>query len=35
MHRVTFWLSVFLAVVGATYYVFVHRHMRAASNAGT
>lgn len=29
MHKVTFWLVVFLAVVGGLYYVFVHRHMKA------
>jgi membrane protein DedA with SNARE-associated domain len=33
MHRVTFWLAGFLAVVGALYYVFVHRHMRDARSA--
>jgi membrane protein DedA with SNARE-associated domain len=34
MHRVTIVLVVFLAGVGALYYAFVHRHMRAASKAG-
>jgi len=34
MHRVTIVLVAFLAVVGALYYAFVHRHMRAASKAG-
>lgn len=29
MHKVTFWLLVFLVVVGGLYYVFVHRHMKA------
>jgi membrane protein DedA with SNARE-associated domain len=28
MHKVTFWLLGFLAVVGALYYFFVHRHMK-------
>jgi membrane protein DedA with SNARE-associated domain len=28
MHKVTFWLSGFLVVVGAMYYFFVHRHMK-------
>lgn len=28
MHKVTFWLLGFLAVVGVMYYFFVHRHMR-------
>ena len=31
MHRVTLVLVAFLTVVGALYYLFVHRHMRAAS----
>lgn len=31
MHRVTIVLVAFLAVVGALYWTFVHRHMRAAS----
>ena len=31
MHRVTIVLIAFLAVVGALYYAFVHRHMREAS----
>ena len=34
MHRVTIVLVAFLAVVGALYWVFVHRHMRAASKTG-
>ena len=34
MHRVTIVLVAFLAVVGALYYAFVHRHMRAAAKAG-
>ena len=29
MHKVTFWLAGFLLVVGAMYYFFVHRHMKA------
>lgn len=29
MHKVTFWLVGFLAVVGVLYYLFVHRHMKA------
>jgi membrane protein DedA with SNARE-associated domain len=29
MHGVTFWLTGFLVVVGALYYFFVHRHMKA------
>jgi membrane protein DedA with SNARE-associated domain len=29
MHKVTFWLLGFLVVVGAMYYFFVHRHMKA------
>jgi len=33
MHRVTIVLVAFLAVVGALYYAFVHRHMREASKA--
>jgi len=28
MHQVTFWLVGFLVVVGAMYYLFVHRHMK-------
>lgn len=32
MHRVTAWLAGFLVVVGALYWVFVHRHMRGTSN---
>jgi membrane protein DedA with SNARE-associated domain len=28
MHKVTFWLLGFLAVVGVLYYFFVHRHMK-------
>ena len=28
MHKVTYWLIGFLAIVGAIYYFFVHRHMR-------
>jgi membrane protein DedA with SNARE-associated domain len=31
MHRVTFWLAGFLVAVGAMYYFFVHRHMKAAT----
>jgi membrane protein DedA with SNARE-associated domain len=31
MHKVTFWLIGFLAVVGTLYYFFVHRHMAAKS----
>lgn len=31
MHKVTFWLLGFLVVVGAMYYLFVHRHMKKAS----
>ena len=27
MHKVTYWLIGFLAIVGAIYYFFVHRHM--------
>ncbi len=34
MHRVTIVLVAFLAIVGALYWAFVHRHMRAASKAG-
>ena len=30
MHKVTFWLIGFLAAVGAMYYFFVHRQMKAA-----
>jgi membrane protein DedA with SNARE-associated domain len=30
MHKVTFWLLGFLAVVGVFYYFFVHRHMKSA-----
>ncbi|HXJ35245.1 MAG TPA: DedA family protein [Candidatus Eisenbacteria bacterium] len=33
MHRVTLWLAGFLVVVGALYYLFVHRHMKAAREA--
>jgi membrane protein DedA with SNARE-associated domain len=33
MHRVTFWLVGFLIAVGAMYYFFVHRHMRARQKA--
>ncbi|MGH7895546.1 MAG: DedA family protein [Candidatus Binatia bacterium] len=33
MHRVTFWLTGFLVVVGAMYYVFVHRHMQGPQKA--
>jgi membrane protein DedA with SNARE-associated domain len=29
MHKVTYWLFGFLAVVGVMYYFFVHRHMKA------
>lgn len=29
MHKVTYWLFGFLAAVGAMYYFFVHRHMKA------
>jgi membrane protein DedA with SNARE-associated domain len=29
MHKVTYWLLGFLAAVGAMYYFFVHRHMKA------
>ena len=29
MHKVTFWLLGFVAVVGVLYYLFVHRHMKA------
>ncbi|MEY4387372.1 MAG: hypothetical protein RLY20_2655 [Verrucomicrobiota bacterium] len=29
MHKVTFWLIGFLAVVGGLYYAFVHRHMKS------
>ena len=29
MHKVAFWLLGFLALVGALYYFFVHRHMKA------
>jgi membrane protein DedA with SNARE-associated domain len=29
MHRVTFWLIGFVGIVGAMYYFFVHRHMKA------
>lgn len=29
MHKVTFWLLGFLAIVGLLYYFFVHRHMKA------
>ncbi len=29
MHKVTYWLFGFLAVVGVLYYFFVHRHMKA------
>jgi membrane protein DedA with SNARE-associated domain len=29
MHKVTFWLLGFLVAVGAMYYFFVHRHMKA------
>lgn len=32
MHRVTAWLIGFLVVVGAMYYVFVHRHMKSIGN---
>lgn len=32
MHRVTIVLVAFLAVVGALYWAFVHRHMRAAAS---
>lgn len=28
MHKVTYWLIGFLAIVGAIYYFFVHRHMK-------
>ena len=31
MHKVTFWLLGFLVLVGAMYYFFVHRHMKANS----
>ena len=31
MHKVTFWLLGFLVVVGAMYYLFVHRHMKKAN----
>jgi membrane protein DedA with SNARE-associated domain len=33
MHRVTLCLTGFLVVVGAMYYVFVHRHMRGAAKS--
>ena len=29
MHKVTFWLVGFLALVGGLYYAFVHRHMKS------
>lgn len=32
MHRVTFWIIGFLAVVGGLYYFFVHRHMKQQAN---
>jgi membrane protein DedA with SNARE-associated domain len=31
MHKVTYWLFGFLAVVGVLYYLFVHRHMKGES----
>ncbi|OQX13320.1 MAG: DedA family protein, partial [Desulfobulbaceae bacterium A2] len=31
MHRVTFWLIGFLLLLGALYYLFVHRQMRSAT----
>jgi membrane protein DedA with SNARE-associated domain len=31
MHRVTFWLVGFLLLLGALYYLFVHRQMRSAT----
>jgi membrane protein DedA with SNARE-associated domain len=31
MHKVTYWLFGFLAVVGVMYYFFVHRHMKATA----
>jgi membrane protein DedA with SNARE-associated domain len=34
MHKVTFWLLGFLAVVGAMYYFFVHRHMTKKPKVG-
>ena len=34
MHKVTYWLFGFLAVVGALYYLFVHRHMKADKTKG-
>jgi membrane protein DedA with SNARE-associated domain len=30
MHKVAFWLIGFVALIGALYYWFVHRHMKAA-----
>jgi membrane protein DedA with SNARE-associated domain len=33
MHKVTFWLLGFLAVVGVMYYLFVHRHMKGEKRA--
>jgi membrane protein DedA with SNARE-associated domain len=35
MHRVTFWVTGFLVVVGALYYFFVHRHMKQKSEEGS
>lgn len=32
MHKVTYWLIGFLAIVGAIYYFFVHRHMAAGKS---
>jgi membrane protein DedA with SNARE-associated domain len=29
MHRITLWVVGFVVVIGAIYYLFVHRHMRA------
>jgi len=34
MHKVTFSLVIFLGVVGALYYWFVHRHMKAGAGNG-
>lgn len=30
MHKVTFWIAGFLAVLGGVYWLFVHRHLAAA-----